>query len=48
MLTTENISIRVLLCNLAGFDLGLEELEDVYSSLIIETAFGVVEFGEGS
>ena len=31
----------------AGFDFGFEKLEDIDYAMIVETAFGVVEFGEG-
>ena len=38
--------IRALLCDLACLDFGLEKLEDIDGSLIVEATSGVVEFGE--
>ena len=41
------LRLIVYLCYFTGFNFGFEELEDIDCSLIIESAFGVVELGKG-
>ena len=40
-------NIMTKLCDFPGFDFGFKKLKDIDCALIVETTFGVVEFGEG-
>ena len=42
LLCCDLVFFALFLCDFAGFDFGLEELEDIDGSLIVEATFGVV------